>query len=44
VSQFGIARKLPRDCAFDLRIGRDRERVYGAQCLEQNGFRVAGRR
>jgi len=37
-------RKLPRDCAFDVRIRHRQETVYGQRCLERNGYRIEARR
>ncbi|WP_226628005.1 hypothetical protein [Alloyangia pacifica] len=35
---------LPDRCRKKIRIGKDKEHVFSAQCLQQSGWRIAGRR
>ncbi|MCA0940010.1 hypothetical protein LCM08_12960 [Salipiger pacificus] len=34
---------LPDRCSKKIRIGKDKEHVFSAQCLEKAGWRIAGR-
>ncbi|SDG51340.1 hypothetical protein [Alloyangia pacifica] len=34
---------LPDRCSKKIRIGKDKERVFSAQCLEKAGWRIVGR-
>lgn len=38
---YQYANDLPRSCARQVELGRDRRWAYGARCLRKNGFTVA---
>jgi hypothetical protein len=41
--EYGFTARLPNGCAFDIRTDWGTQRVYGKQCLADNGYRVARR-
>ncbi|MCB2136374.1 MAG: hypothetical protein KDE08_10585 [Rhodobacteraceae bacterium] len=41
LADYGLHRRLPKECGFDIRGRRGTEFVYGAKCLIRNGYRFA---
>lgn len=45
LNEYGINRRIPERCAFDINTRWGNRTVYGARCLRDHGFKIAdGRR
>lgn len=44
LNDYGYDQPLPRECRMDIRISGDRRLLYGATCLKNKGYRIAGYR
>ena len=40
LKEYGLARRLPGECAFEVRVKHKIRTVYGPRCLAQHGWRI----
>jgi hypothetical protein len=40
MTELGVAKRLPAECAFDIRTYSGKRTVYGERCLRDYGYRI----